>query len=134
VLQSKEAYRFGGTVEEKDLVTTTKANINIKKKKSTRLDKVSLHIRNLIDMKIKAKDHHSTPTASPSDYGYALKRLQWLVLSPHGRPLDQFRTVQELLYVARDAIRGHRSLFLDGGVLHRDVLPGNIPTTPHTAC
>ncbi|KAM3086231.1 hypothetical protein ACMFMF_000183 [Clarireedia jacksonii] len=41
--------------------------------------------------------------------------------APAGRPLYEYQSVRELLEALRDAIRGHRSLFEDGKILHRDI-------------
>ena len=58
--------------------------------------------------------------------------LSCLAVTPAGRPLSLFRTVPELLRALRDAIRAHRSLFLDGKILHRDISMNNvIITDPH---
>jgi serine/threonine protein kinase len=48
---------------------------------------------------------------------------------PAGRPLAHFTSVSELLRALRDAIKVHRSLFLDGNILHRDVSESNIIIT-----
>jgi hypothetical protein len=48
---------------------------------------------------------------------------------PAGRPLARFTSVGELLRAMRDAIKVHRSLFLDGSILHRDVSESNIIIT-----
>lgn len=52
--------------------------------------------------------------------------LACMVTSPVGRPLHTFQSVLELLQVFRDAIKCHRSLYNDGGILHRDVSHGNV--------
>lgn len=49
-----------------------------------------------------------------------------LVVTPLGYPLDKFRTILEFLEGCRDAIKGHRSLYLDGNILHQDVSKDNI--------
>jgi Fungal protein kinase len=49
-----------------------------------------------------------------------------LVVYPPGRAIDEFRSVRELLEALRDAIKGHRSLYRDGKILHRDVSKNNI--------
>jgi hypothetical protein len=59
--------------------------------------------------------------------------LSCAVLSPFGRPLHTFKTRLELLQVFRDAIKAHRSLLQDGGILHRDISAGNIIITDATA-
>ncbi|KAF4120787.1 Protein kinase domain [Geosmithia morbida] len=52
-----------------------------------------------------------------------------LVVSPAGRVLSQFKTARELLEALRDAIKAHRSLYINGDILHRDVSPNNIIIT-----
>ncbi|PQE17423.1 serine threonine- kinase Sgk2 protein [Rutstroemia sp. NJR-2017a BVV2] len=49
-----------------------------------------------------------------------------LVVSPFGHPLDKFDTVLEFLEGCRDAIKEHRSLYLDGKILHQDISKDNI--------
>ena len=55
--------------------------------------------------------------------------LSCLVLEPAGKPLADFRDLPELLRTFRDAIRAHRSLLLDGAILHRDISSNNIVIT-----
>lgn len=52
--------------------------------------------------------------------------LACMVTSPVGRPLHTFQSCLELLQVLRDAIKCHRSLYRDGGILHQDVSHGNV--------
>lgn len=52
--------------------------------------------------------------------------LTCTVTSPIGRPLHTFQSRLELLQVFRDTITCHRSLYNDGGILHRDVSHGNM--------
>jgi serine/threonine protein kinase len=54
------------------------------------------------------------------------KTFNCIVVSPLGESLHRFETVSELLQALRDAIKAHRSLYQDGGILHRDICPGNI--------
>lgn len=57
-----------------------------------------------------------------------------LVISPAGRVISDFRTAKELLEAIRDAIKAHRSLYMAGNILHRDVSSNNIIITdPDTA-
>ena len=44
-----------------------------------------------------------------------------LVVFPQGRAIDEFESVLEFLEACRDVIKGHRSLYQDGKILHRDV-------------
>jgi hypothetical protein len=55
-----------------------------------------------------------------------------LIVSPAGRPLYAYKSVRELLEVFRDAIAGHKSLFEDGKILHRDISENNIIITEST--
>ena len=50
-------------------------------------------------------------------------------LKPAGRPLADFQEVPILLRALRDAIKAHRSLLLDGKILHRDISSNNIIVT-----
>ena len=52
-----------------------------------------------------------------------------LVISPPGRAIDQFRSIKEYLQALRDAIKGHKSLYHDAGILHRDISVNNIIIT-----
>jgi len=58
--------------------------------------------------------------------GFRNRTLVYSVTSPLGRPLGSFQSLLELLQVFRDAIKCHRSLCCDAGILHQDVSPGNI--------
>ncbi|KAL1890270.1 hypothetical protein Cpir12675_005463 [Ceratocystis pirilliformis] len=56
-----------------------------------------------------------------------------LVVSPAGSVIGEFRTIKELLESERDAIKTHRSLYVSGKILHRDISPNNIIiTNPET--
>lgn len=52
-----------------------------------------------------------------------------LVISPAGGALGGFKSIPELLNVLRDAIKAHRSLLCNGGILHRDISENNIIIT-----
>jgi serine/threonine protein kinase len=57
-----------------------------------------------------------------------------LVVSPAGRVISEFRTIKELLESERDASKAHRSLYVKGKILHRDISSNNIIiTNPETA-
>ncbi|KAI0769618.1 hypothetical protein BD413DRAFT_477111, partial [Trametes elegans] len=49
-----------------------------------------------------------------------------LVVNVVGRPLSRFKSTKQLAMVMRDALRGHLLALENGGVLHRDISPGNI--------
>ena len=50
----------------------------------------------------------------------------YLVISPSGRTIRDFRLIQELLKALRDAIKAYRSLYTDGKILYRDISENNI--------
>ena len=52
-----------------------------------------------------------------------------MAISPSEILLEDVNSLPELLCAFRDAIKAHRSLFLDGNVLHRDVSRNNIIIT-----
>ncbi|KAL2371887.1 hypothetical protein RJ035_001594 [Blastomyces gilchristii] len=60
---------------------------------------------------------------------YDNRVLRCLVISPAGRPIYKYRSPLELLMALRDAIKAHRSLYLDGNILHRDISENNIIIT-----
>ncbi len=52
-----------------------------------------------------------------------------LVISPAGRALRDFRSIPELLKALRDAVKAHKSLYMKGKILHRDISENNIIIT-----
>ncbi|OAA51794.1 serine/threonine-protein kinase Sgk2 [Metarhizium rileyi] len=65
---------------------------------------------------------------------YENRILSCLVISPAGRVISDFHTIQELLETLRDAIRAHQSLYIKGRILHRDISSNNIIITkPETS-
>lgn len=61
-----------------------------------------------------------------TDKTFRVRTMVCIITSPCGRPLHTHESVLELLQVLRDAIKGHQSLYEDGGILHQDIAPGNI--------
>ena len=64
-----------------------------------------------------------------SDGPYDNRILRCLVVYPAGRPLYKYQSPLELLEALRDAIKAHRSLYIDGKILHRDISENNIIIT-----
>ena len=83
----------------------------------------------------KALSHSSSDQAKTSLYKsdrsepYENRILCCLVISPAGRVISDFDSIQELLEALRDAIKAHRSLYLEGKILHRDISSNNIIIT-----
>jgi serine/threonine-protein kinase RIO1 len=51
------------------------------------------------------------------------------VISPAGRAIYEYEKKSELLGALRDAIKAHRSLYVEGNILHRDISENNIIIT-----
>ena len=64
--------------------------------------------------------------ANSEDETYDNRVYYCLVTSPAGQPLYTCQSSKELLEVLRDAIRGHKSLYQEGKILHRDISENNI--------
>lgn len=96
--------------------------------------KISDHLRDLNFSKAKSwnmrgldhfisrgKDVMTIPTPILRD-----RELTRIVLTPRGRSLRSCKTIFEFLVGIRDAILGHRRLYLEKKLLHGDVSDGNI--------
>ncbi|EGD97738.1 FunK1 protein kinase [Trichophyton tonsurans CBS 112818] len=55
--------------------------------------------------------------------------LRCLVIYPADRAIHKFDSPEELFLALRDAIRAHRSLYIKGEILHRDISENNIVIT-----
>ncbi|KAM4067835.1 kinase [Hirsutella rhossiliensis] len=60
---------------------------------------------------------------------YPFRVFRCLVISPAGRAIHKYEKKSELLGALRDAIKAHRSLYLKGNILHRDISENNIIIT-----
>nr|KMM70583.1 hypothetical protein CPAG_06894 [Coccidioides posadasii RMSCC 3488] len=72
---------------------------------------------------------HTPSLFDKNDEVYDNRILRCLVVSPAGRPIYEYKSPLELLMVLQDAIKAHRSLYLDGKILHRDVSENKIIIT-----
>ena len=78
------------------------------------------------------KTVEDTQTASlygPNESSFDNRIFRCLVISPAGRGIRDFQSTKELLEALRDAIKAHRSLYLVGNILHRDISENNIIIT-----
>ncbi|KAF7511422.1 hypothetical protein GJ744_004611 [Endocarpon pusillum] len=65
---------------------------------------------------------------------YRNRIFSCLVISPAGRTIKEFGSIEELLASLRDAIKAHQSLLSNAKILHRDISENNIIITyPKTA-
>lgn len=70
-----------------------------------------------------------TSLLAPSNGPYDNRIFRCLVISPAGRAIHKYERKSELLGALRDAIKAHRSLYLKGNILHRDISENNIIIT-----
>ena len=75
---------------------------------------------------VNAQEAQPDSLMSDADEPYGDRAHCCLVVSPAGRPLDDFRSIKEFLQALRDAIQAHKSLWIDGQILHRDISMNNI--------
>ncbi|OBT93570.1 hypothetical protein VE01_08309 [Pseudogymnoascus verrucosus] len=68
----------------------------------------------------------------PKSPGYRSTVFSCLIISPPGTSIFDYANLHQLLEVFRDAIKAHRSLYQDGGILHRDIAASNIIIAPPT--
>ncbi|KAG6312342.1 hypothetical protein E4U44_003442 [Claviceps purpurea] len=69
---------------------------------------------------------------SPGNELWGERKFSCHLISPVGQVIKDFKNVKQLLESLRDAIRAHRSLYVEGNILHRDISAHNIIITDHT--
>ncbi|KAK2611911.1 hypothetical protein QQS21_002017 [Conoideocrella luteorostrata] len=67
-------------------------------------------------------DSHTVET----DETFRVRTMVCIITSPCGRPLGTHEFVLELFQVFRDAVKAHRSLYEDDGILHQDIATRNM--------
>ncbi|KAM4062554.1 hypothetical protein HRG_011264 [Hirsutella rhossiliensis] len=75
------------------------------------------------------EDVQGTSLLAPTNGPYDNRVFRCLVISPAGRAIHKHKKKSELLGALRDAIKAHRSLYLKGNILHRDISENNIIIT-----
>ncbi|ELR03781.1 hypothetical protein GMDG_01310 [Pseudogymnoascus destructans 20631-21] len=68
----------------------------------------------------------------PKSPGYRSTVFSCLIISSSGTSIFEYENLHQLLEVFHDAIKAHRSLYQDGGILHRDIAASNIIIVPPT--
>ena len=114
------------------------------KSKNRQGPKILQVLRNACVQKRKSNDSEEQPSkrsrssnqasdTRASNFGnkapFRNRLLGCLVISPAGEAIGKFESIPKLLTAMRDAIKAHRSLFLVGKILHRDISEWNIITT-----
>ncbi|KAF2459673.1 hypothetical protein BDY21DRAFT_338901 [Lineolata rhizophorae] len=75
------------------------------------------------------EEPQGTSLLAPNNGPYDNRVFRCLVISPAGRAIYTFESPLELLAALRDAIKAHRSLYMKGNILHRDISENNIIIT-----
>jgi Fungal protein kinase len=75
------------------------------------------------------EEAQGTSLLTSNDSPYDDRILRCLVSSPAGRAIYKYEKKSELLEALRDAIKAHRSLYVKGNILHRDIFENNIIIT-----
>ena len=82
--------------------------------------------------KARRKDKVNSQTTSlyvHDDSPFENRLFSCLVISPAGRAIRDFESILELLEALRSAIKAHKSLYMAGNILHRDISENNIIIT-----
>jgi hypothetical protein len=90
-------------------------------------------LREEFEAKRGANEEHASQHDA-QDGTYKNRVFSCLVISPAGRTIKEFCSVEEMLTALCDAVKAHRSLFVKANILHRDISENNIIITdPKTA-
>ncbi|KAG6102039.1 hypothetical protein E4U14_006735 [Claviceps sp. LM454 group G7] len=77
----------------------------------------------------KLRDGLTFSTPHKDQIPYDDRVLRVLAVTPLGRPLKELESILELLECLRDAIKAHRSLYMESGIIHGDISVNNIIMT-----
>ncbi|KJZ69251.1 hypothetical protein HIM_11354 [Hirsutella minnesotensis 3608] len=75
------------------------------------------------------EEAQGTSLLAPNNGPYDDRVFRCLVISPAGRAIHKYEKISELLGALCGAIKAHRSLYLKGNILHRDISENNIIIT-----
>jgi serine/threonine protein kinase len=75
------------------------------------------------------EDTQATSLYAPNDGSFEIRLFCCLAISPAGGAISKFESIPQLLTALHDAIKAHRSLYLEGKILHRDISENNIIIT-----
>ncbi|QUC21793.1 uncharacterized protein UV8b_06034 [Ustilaginoidea virens] len=113
----------GGKRKSSSDHTSDGASGSKKLRSSSQRPKVSQKVTNTLSK-------HTRPSLYTSGEDLWENRIySCLVISPAGRVISDFRSIEELLAAMRDAIKAHKSLYTVGNILHRDISSNNIIIT-----
>lgn len=77
-----------------------------------------------------AIDEELSPARGMMKLGFQNTIFNSSIITPLALPLTKYSSLCQLLEVFRDSIKAHRSLYQEGGILHRDISTDNIVIPP----
>ena len=102
-------------------VRASKREHDGKDKESSKRFRSNSHSSKLRQQCEEGRSLHGDTSLYETDHSnYSNRIFGGLAISPAGRALSTFRSGKELITALRDAIKGHRSLYTAGNILHRD--------------
>ena len=75
------------------------------------------------------EEAQGTSLLTPDNDTYDNRIFSCLIISPASRAIHNYESPLELLEALHDAIKAHRSLYLECNVVHRDISENNIIIT-----
>ncbi|MCJ1242411.1 hypothetical protein MMC14_010419 [Varicellaria rhodocarpa] len=128
---SKSRQEHQVSQDPKGLHTKKRTSDDSEEKSSKRLrsnsQRSNLHQEHKVSQAI--EDAQATSFHGLSDEPFDNRVLGCLAIWPAGRAIKDFKSIAELLMVLRDANKAHKSLYLEGTILHRDISENNIIIT-----
>ncbi|KAF2452319.1 hypothetical protein BDY21DRAFT_417793 [Lineolata rhizophorae] len=85
---------------------------------------------NVSEQGVEQSDTISLTAAEVQDDSFENRIFSCLVIWPPRRAIHEFTSGTEFLEACRDFLKGHRSLYVDGRMLHRDISDNTIITNP----
>ncbi|KAF9547688.1 hypothetical protein CPC08DRAFT_605866, partial [Agrocybe pediades] len=75
--------------------------------------------------KLRGFDNYENEVSETDKKRFRNRFFRRVTLKNGGKPLEDFKTPEEVLYALRDVVQGHKNLW-DKGILHRDISTNNI--------
>ncbi|EFQ97876.1 FunK1 protein kinase [Nannizzia gypsea CBS 118893] len=128
-LSQSSSHLHGSSTTESQPRKRKSGDVGRKQSKQSRTSSLkSNKLKNEVTYDVEEAQSTSLFTAG-KDGPYDNRIFRCLVVSPAGRALHRFKKISELLCALRDAVKAHRSLYLKGNILHRDISENNIIIT-----
>ncbi|KAL1972135.1 hypothetical protein VTN31DRAFT_7354 [Thermomyces dupontii] len=126
---SSENPSWNSAVNSSGRLGKRKATSEYPKSKRSRFESGSVSAPKEVTFQVREAQGTTSSRSAPHEGPYDNRILRCLVIFPAGRPIYKYESPLELVAALRDAIKAHRSLYLDGKILHRDISESNIIIT-----